>query len=67
MEIWKDIQDYEGYYQISNFGNVKNIKTDRILTGDVNNIGYKRITLYSPVKKEIFCPSISCFTFLQWL
>ena len=23
MEIWKDIQGYEGLYQISNYGNVK--------------------------------------------
>lgn len=22
-EIWKDIQDYEGFYQISNLGRVK--------------------------------------------
>jgi len=25
MEIWKDITDYEGYYQISNFGRVKSL------------------------------------------
>ena len=25
MEIWKDINGYEGYYQISNLGNVKSI------------------------------------------
>lgn len=24
-EIWKDIKDYEGYYQISNKGNVKSL------------------------------------------
>ena len=54
MEIWKDIQDYEGYYQISNLGNVRNVKTGKILVGDTNNIGYRRITLYSPVKKRFF-------------
>lgn len=27
-EIWKDIKDYEGLYQVSNFGNVKSL--DRI-------------------------------------
>lgn len=26
MEIWKDIDGYEGYYQISNFGNIKSLK-----------------------------------------
>lgn len=25
IEIWKDIPDYEGYYQVSNLGNVKSI------------------------------------------
>ncbi len=25
MEIWKDIYNYEGYYQISNFGNIKSL------------------------------------------
>ena len=31
MEIWKDIKDYEGLYQISNLGNVKSLKTNSIL------------------------------------
>jgi hypothetical protein len=30
MEEWKDIKDYEGYYQISSYGRVKNIKTEQI-------------------------------------
>ena len=30
-EIWRDINGYEGYYQASNFGRIKNIKTGRIL------------------------------------
>ena len=29
MEIWKDIKNYEGYYQVSNEGNVKSL--DRIV------------------------------------
>ena len=29
VEIWKDIQGYEGYYQISNLGNVKSL--DRVV------------------------------------
>lgn len=35
MEIWKDIKDYEGYYQISSEGRVKNINTNKILIGDL--------------------------------
>lgn len=54
MEQWKDIVGYENCYQISNFGNVKNIQTNKILIGDTNNVGYKRVTLYKPVKKRFF-------------
>ncbi len=25
VEIWKDIPEYEGLYQVSNFGNVKSL------------------------------------------
>jgi hypothetical protein len=25
MEIWKDIPGYEGYYQVSNCGNIKSL------------------------------------------
>ena len=31
VELWKDIIDYEGLYQISNLGRVKNSRTGRIL------------------------------------
>lgn len=27
MEIWKDIEEYEGLYQVSNLGNVKSLDT----------------------------------------
>lgn len=54
MEEWKDIKGYEGYYQISSYGHVKNIKTGKIINGDINNTGYKRVCLYAPVKKRFF-------------
>ena len=54
MEIWKDIIGYEGFYQISSYGNVRNTKTGQTLTGDVNNIGYRRVFLYAPVRKRFF-------------
>lgn len=28
QEVWKDIKDYEGYYQISNYGRLKSFKVD---------------------------------------
>ena len=36
-EIWKDIKNYEGIYQISNFGRVKNIKKQKILKPLITN------------------------------
>lgn len=65
MEIWKDIIDYEGYYQVSNLGNIKNIKTNKILTGDVNNIGYRRVILYNPVKKRFFVHRLVALHFCE--
>ena len=42
MEEWKDIPDYEGIYQVSNYGRIKNIKYGygKILEGCINNCGY---------------------------
>ncbi len=43
MEIWKDIEGYEGLYQISNEGNVKNFRRDTILKPSGKR--YKGVTL----------------------
>ena len=50
MEVWKDIEGYEGRYQISNLGNVKSLnyrKTgiERLLTPKINKSGYKWVEL----------------------
>lgn len=46
-EIWKDIQGYEGLYQVSNLGRVKSLyKGGTILKGSVNNRGYHIVMLY---------------------
>lgn len=45
VEIWKDIPEFEGYYQVSNFGRVKNIKTNHIKVPDLNTAGYFRVQL----------------------
>lgn len=65
MEIWKDINDYEGYYQVSSYGRVRNVKTKQILTGDTNNAGYRRVTLYSPVKKRFFVHRLVALHFCE--
>lgn len=57
MEIWKDIKDYEGMYQVSNLGNVRSLdyfvnswqgprlKKGKIMNPTDNGNGYKIIGL----------------------
>jgi hypothetical protein len=44
-EIWKDVVDYEGLYQVSNFGRVHSVKTNCILKPCNNKLGYARLIL----------------------
>lgn len=46
-EIWKDIEGYEGQYQISNFGNLKSLKNnkEKLLKGSISNKGYIQFSL----------------------
>ena len=50
-EIWKDIEGYNGIYQISNLGRVKSLgntknKKDKIIKPVKNNKGYLRVSLH---------------------
>lgn len=60
-EIWKDIEGYEGLYQISNLGRVKSLKRtdslgrlkkERINKPDLSTAGYPMITLYKNGKRS---------------
>ena len=46
IEIWKDVEGYEGLYQVSDLGRVKRVNTGRILKGRKNTDGYLRVNLY---------------------
>ena len=59
MEEWKDIQGYEGLYQISNYGRVKSLNykrsnKEKIMDGGTNKNGYRNIILSKNKKKETF-------------
>ena len=43
-EIWKDIEGYEGLYQISTMGRVKSLRRNIILRQGITN-GYERVVL----------------------
>ena len=47
MEIWKDIEKFEGVYQVSNNGRLKSFKhgRERILKGGLNSKGYPHAIL----------------------
>jgi len=57
MEIWKDVKNYEGRYQISNFGNVKSLnykrtKKERLLKSVIDGSGYNCVLLYVNGKRK---------------
>jgi hypothetical protein len=50
MEIWKEIEGYEGLYEISNYGNVRSMNYKKrgyikILKGQINKHGYVVVDL----------------------
>lgn len=52
--MWKAIKNWEKYYEINEYGDVRNIKTGNLLKGDTNSEGYPRVTLYHNNKKKRF-------------
>lgn len=55
-EIWKDIPNYEGRYQVNNLGNVKSIlKTkEKTLNGSLSKKGYIQYSLRSIDKYNVY-------------
>lgn len=49
MEIWKDIDGFEGKYQVSSWGRVRN-KSGIIVHATLNKKGYLRVWLYKKGK-----------------
>lgn len=61
-EIWKDIPDYKGIYQISNLGRIKSLPrmmqkrkcVETIKKPSLSNKGYYRIPLYNNGKAKYY-------------
>ena len=67
-EIWKEVKGYEGYYKISNLGRIKSVERfvgtirngkktknklkEKILKGNIDKYGYKKIDLYKKGKRK---------------
>lgn len=55
-EIWKDISDYNGLYQVSNLGRIKSFKRNReiILKPFKNRCGYYQVDLNKNTKGKTY-------------
>lgn len=61
-EVWKDIQNYEGLYQVSNLGRIKSFRKstkhrwedEYILKPSLANNGYCQVTLYDNTVRHKF-------------
>lgn len=56
--MWKKIKDWENFYEINENGEIRNIKTNKLIIGAINNVGYPRVCLYhaengKQIKKDI--------------
>lgn len=55
-ELWKDIEGYEGLYQVSTWGRIRSLYKGRIkiLKPDVNEKGYLKVKLFAEGKGKNF-------------
>lgn len=69
IEIWLDVIDYEGLYQISNFGQVKSFikyKNGKILKVGLRTDGYFQVNLYKNNEMKTFLiHRLVCLSFLE--
>lgn len=52
VEEWKAVKGYEGLYEVSNLGKVRNAKTLHNLSAFKNSQGYYRLTLWKNNKQK---------------
>jgi len=68
-EVWKDIEGFEGMYQVSNLGRVKSLarfkrKKDKIIKGSPNTVGYLVVQLRKDgVRKSMLVHRLVMLTF----
>jgi len=64
METWLPLVNYDGKYEVSDLGNVRNVKTGRILKHSSNKDGYLQIGLYNNGQKHFLVHRLVLQTFL---
>jgi hypothetical protein len=68
QEIFKDIPNYEGLYQVSNLGNVKSLKysKERILRKNSDKDGYLMVSIYkNKTPKRVKVHQLVAMAFLK--
>tara|TARA_R110000796_G_C14275735_1_gene401904 strand:+ start:34 stop:567 length:534 start_codon:yes stop_codon:yes gene_type:complete len=75
IEVWKDIPEYEGFYQVSNLGNVKSLRRvdsidrkvkEKVLKANKSSSGYFSVRLSKhSIGKVINIHQLVCITFLN--
>lgn len=64
MEEWRPIPGFEGYYEVSNLGRIRNSKRNTILNGCMNSRGYIAISLSTSKKfKSTLVHIVVCTVF----
>lgn len=53
-ETWKTVKGYEGLYEVSSFGNVRNVNSGRVLNPCRYRTGYLSVMLYKDKKPKRF-------------
>lgn len=54
VEIWKDINGFEGCYQVSSMGKIRSLKREdpTLIRYFISNSGYKRVNLFNSTTKK---------------
>lgn len=52
MEIWKSVEGYNGKYQVSSWGRVRNAESGKILKPYKNSKGYLKVGLHAKGKRS---------------
>lgn len=64
-EIWKPVKNHEDYYEISSKGNIRSKINDKMIVGDTNSVGYRRVTFYKPKKERAFVHRLVALHFVE--
>lgn len=79
MEVWRQISDFEGYYEISNYGNVRSVDRfilceygDLLLNGEyispkLNSSGYLQVALFKNGTRTMkYIHRLVAYEFILW-